>query len=85
MSSLYENIETLCNAKGVSIGKMCAEAKVSRGLLSDLKTGRKKTFTVPTAQKIANYFGVSVDYITGEEPKQRVCKRPLFGFSLMGA
>jgi hypothetical protein len=32
-----------------------------------LKSGRKKGVNAPTAQKIANYFGVSVGYLLGEE------------------
>ena len=51
MSNLYENIKELCDEKGVKPGKMCTEASVSKGLITDLKMGRKKTVHVETAQK----------------------------------
>lgn len=67
MSNLYENIKELCDEKGVKPGKMCTEASVSKGLITDLKMGRKKTVHVETAQKIADYFGVTVDRVLGAE------------------
>lgn len=63
MFTLYENIKSLCDQRGVKPGKMCVEAKISKGLITDLKMGRKKTVQAETAQKIADYFGVSVDYL----------------------
>lgn len=69
MSNLYENIKELCDEKGVKPGKMCTEASVSKGLITDLKMGRKKTVHVDTAQKIADYFGVTVDRVLGAEKK----------------
>ena len=67
MSNLYENIKELCDEKGVKPGKMCTEASVSKGLITDLKMGRKKTVHVETAQKIADYFGVTVARVLGTE------------------
>ena len=67
MSNLYENIKELCDEKGVKPCKMCTEASVSKGLITDLKMGRKKTVHVETAQKIADYFGVTVDRVLGAE------------------
>lgn len=67
MSNLYDNIKALCDEKGVKPGRMCTEASVSKGLITDLKMGRKKTVHVETAQKIADYFGVTVDRVLGAE------------------
>ena len=67
MSNLYENIKELCDEKGVKPGKMCTEASVSKGLITDLMMGRKKPVHVETAQKIADYFGVTVDRVLGAE------------------
>lgn len=67
MSNLYENIKELCDEKGIKPGKMCTEASVSKGLITDLKMGRKKTVHVETVQKIADYFGVTVDRVLGAE------------------
>lgn len=74
MSNLYENIKELCDEKGVKPGKMCTEASVSKGLITDLKMGRKKTIHVETAQKIADYFGVTVDRVLGAEKETAVPK-----------
>lgn len=74
MSNLYENIKELCDEKGVKPGKMCTEASVSKGLITDLKMGRKKTVHVETAQKIADYFGVTVDRVLGAEKETAVPK-----------
>lgn len=67
MSSLYENIQTLCAQKGIRPGRLCDELGISRGLMTDLKMGRKKGVNAQTAQKIAAYLGVSVSYLLGQE------------------
>ena len=67
MVTLYERLCHLCKQKGVSGGKMCADLGLSRSVMSDLKSGRKKGFNAEIAQKIALYFGVSVAYLLGEE------------------
>ena len=66
MANLYETIQTLCQQKDIRPGRMCADLHISRGLMTDLKMGRKKTVSADTAQKIANYFGVSVGYLLGQ-------------------
>lgn len=66
MSGLYESILSLCQSKGIRPGKLCSEIGVSRGLMTDLKMGRKKIVNADTAQKIAGYFGVSVGYLLGQ-------------------
>lgn len=67
MGSLYETISTLCENKGVSVSKMCTEIGISRGILSDLKTGRKSGVSAKTLNKIAEYFGVTMNYLMGTE------------------
>ena len=67
MATLYENIVALCEERGIKGGKMCTDTGISKGLLTDLKMGRRTGVTAVTAQKIASYFGVSVGYLLGEE------------------
>lgn len=67
MSSLYENIQQLCQEKGIRPGRLCDELGLSRGLMTDLKMGRKKGVSAETAQKIAGFFGVSVGQLLGQE------------------
>ena len=70
MGNLYESITALCNERGIKPGKRCADTGISRGLITDLKMGRKNDITSATAQKIASYFGVSVGYLLGEETEK---------------
>ena len=67
MDNLYQVIEHLCAQKGIRPGHLCNELGLSRGLMTDLKMGRKKSVSAQTAQKIAGFFGVSVGYLLGEE------------------
>lgn len=69
MSELYNLIENLCKKNGTNITAMCKEAKISRAPLTELKMGRSKTLSSATLSKIASYFGVSVDYLLGNEEK----------------
>lgn len=69
MSNLYDNIQKLCADKGIRPGRLCGDLGISRGLMTDLKMGRKKSVNAETAQKIAAYFGVSVGYLLGQEEK----------------
>ena len=69
MNTLYIRISALCTQREITPGKLCADIGISRGILSDLKAGRKKTLNAETAYKIAKYFGVSVGYLLGYEDK----------------
>lgn len=70
MGTLYERINALCKAKGVSGSRMCLDLGLSKSTMSDLKSGRIKGISVPTAQKIAGYFGITVDELHGKEDKK---------------
>ena len=67
MANLYESILKLCERDGIRPGRLCDELGISRGLMTDLKMGRKKSVSVETAQKIASFFGVSVGVLLGHE------------------
>ena len=67
MENLLARIDSLCEKKGIRPGRLCDELGLSRGLMTDLKMGRKKTVNAETAQKIAGYFGVSVGYLLGQD------------------
>lgn len=72
MGTLYENILELCNRRNIRPGRLCDELGLSRGLMTDLKMGRKKGVNAETAQKIAGFFGVSVGYLLGQEGSDSV-------------
>ena len=70
MANLYETIDRLCQERGIRPGRLCADLGISRGLMTDLKMGRKKGVNAETARKIADYLGVSVGYLLGQnEPR----------------
>lgn len=52
----------LCKEHKESITTMCKASGASRGSLSDLKMGRINGLNIGTLVKIADHFGVSVDY-----------------------
>ena len=79
MSNLYKNIVALCEEKGIKGGKMCTDTGISKGLLTDLKMGRRTGVSATTAQKIASYFNVSVGYLLGEEEKTEKKEQPTKG------
>lgn len=81
MGTLYENIITLCEEKGIKGGKMCTDIGMSKGILTDLKKGRQSGISAANAQKIASYFGVSVGYLLGEEQKKETATKIGSGMS----
>ena len=66
MDDLYNRLKTLCDKKGVSLAKMCSEAGIPKSTPTELKMGRTKTLSSSAMIKVANYFGVSVEYIAGK-------------------
>lgn len=65
MCTIYNNIKSLCDERGVKPGRMCVELGMSKSILTGLKNGTKKNIQTDTAQKIADYFGVTVDRVLG--------------------
>lgn len=72
MANLYETIEKLCIEQSIRPGRLCDELGLSRGLMTDLKMGRKKGVNAETARKIADYLGVSVGYLLGQDTPKDV-------------
>ena len=70
MDSLFTRIESLCEEKNIRPGRLCDELGLSRSLMTDLKMGRKKTVNAQTAQKIADFLGVSVAYLLGQSQER---------------
>lgn len=70
MLPLYERIDSLCKDNGTNITQMCKEAGVQRSALSDYKSGKNKTISFSNLQKIANYFGMTVDELVNGETKK---------------
>lgn len=58
--STYEQIKKLCDKKGIAITRLESELGFGRGSIGKLKNG--KNTTADRLQKIADYFGISVEY-----------------------
>lgn len=67
--TMYERIETMRKSVGISQGKLEKELGFSNGSISKWKNS---TPTPDRLQKLADFFGVSVDYlIKGEENEEK--------------
>lgn len=71
MATLYETIIALCKERGIKGGKMCTDIGMSKGILTDLKMGRQTSISMANAQKIAAYFGISVDRLLGKTETEK--------------
>lgn len=70
MCNLYERIKTACENKGLTVSAMCLELGMSKSVMSDLKSGRKKTLSADTLGRIAQFLQVRADYLLGGQEEQ---------------
>ena len=72
--SAYDVIVNLCKDKGIAVTALEKELGFGRGSIGKMKSGKKPS--ADRLQKIADYFGVTVDYLmTGTE---RTDDRPYY-------
>ena len=64
---VYDKFCDLCNKMGVSPSKAAVDAGFSKSLISKWKAKPEIVPSSEVLQKIADYFGVSVDYLLGKE------------------
>ena len=69
MSTFYDNYIKLCAAHGKSPTAASKEIGLSNATASGWKNGKKPSAV--TKQKLADYFGVTVEDLTGEEQKEK--------------
>lgn len=67
MYDLYETIQNECKKRKLSVSRMCVDIGLSKSTLSSLKNGITKSLSAPTLAAIADYLGVTVDYLLGKE------------------
>ena len=60
----FQRVENLVKKKGTTLYAVAKELGLARSLFSDWKSGKSMPKTDKLI-KIANYFGVTVDYIIG--------------------
>lgn len=69
MSILYKRIEELCEEKGITGYRLCKDVGMSPNVMTELKKGRRDGLSAKNANKVAEYFGVTVAYLLGTEEK----------------
>ena len=82
MPEIYERIEKMCREKSENITSMCKACGIPRATLTDYKMGRIQSLSAKTLKKIAEHFGVSVDYLYGGDTSaalEKELKVALFG------
>lgn len=57
---MYDRIKLLCKKHGISVNKLEQELGIARGSLCKMNTNKP---SLDRAKKIADYFGVTVDYL----------------------
>lgn len=68
MTEMYKRIKELCEENHMTVSQMCKELSITRSCLSELSKGRTERLSAENSTKIANRFGVSVQYlISGRE------------------
>lgn len=64
----FDRLKQLCGSKGISIYKAATEIGLNRAAANKWKSG-----SIPNGQtlsKLADYFGVTTDYLLGEETEK---------------
>lgn len=69
MSTFYDNYIKLCASCGKNPTTVSKEIGLSNAAASGWKNGKKPSAI--TKQRLADYFGVSVSELTGEEQKEK--------------
>lgn len=65
--NLKERIKSLCKERGISMNKLEDELGFGKGYISKLGTSQPNASKL---QKIADFFGVSLDYLISGETKE---------------
>lgn len=69
---MYSIFEKLCSERGITAYRVCKETGITTSTLSNWKAGRY-TPKADKLKKIADFFGVSVEYLlTGKEDQSNV-------------
>lgn len=66
---LYDIIKSECKKKNVSVSRMALDLGMSKSTMSALKNGTTQSLSAPKLKMVADYLGVSVSYLLGEDKK----------------
>lgn len=78
---MYEIFEKLCQERGVNASGVCRDTGIQKNTISQWKTG-KTNLKADKLKKLADYFGVSIDYLmTGEGSEKESTSGKKYYFS----
>lgn len=63
---MYQKFEKLVNARGITAYRVAKDLELTPTVFSDWKSGKSKP-KVDKLKKIADYFGVSIEYFLEEQ------------------
>ena len=66
---MYEKIKELCKQKNISVNKLEQELGFAKGSLCRIDVNKP---SIDKLQKIAKYFDVGIEYLTGQENKPKL-------------
>lgn len=66
MEGICERIDALLRERGISGAKLSTDLGMSRSFMTELRKGRAKGVNAETAGRIADYLGVTTDYLLGK-------------------
>ena len=64
----FDKLKKLCDEKGISTYKACTDIGLNRAAVAKWKNGSIPSGS--TAAKLADYFGVTTDYLLGKETEK---------------
>lgn len=69
--ALYEKVKQLCKSKGIEISNLgiALDIPLTKGTVSKWQNGAKPRAS--TIKAIADYFGVSVDYLLADDSSEK--------------
>ena len=65
----FNRFKALCDEKNVSVYRACTDIGLNRSAVAKWKEGGRPKGT--TAAKLADYFGVTTDYLLGQSDARR--------------
>ena len=70
----FNRFRELCDQKHVSVYRACTDIGLNRSAVAKWKTGGKPNGS--TAAKLADYFGVTTDYLLGQSEEKQPGSTP---------
>ena len=70
----FNRFKELCDERGISAYRACTDIGLNRSAVAKWKTGGKPNGS--TAAKLAEYFGVTTDYLLGQSEERTPGDKP---------